>query len=65
MIYITEEIAMQQAKQADEEIAKGKYRGLLYPYGLKDLFAVKGTKQHGSRPYKEQVIEEDAVYTPN
>ncbi|MBN8836990.1 MAG: amidase [Sphingobacteriia bacterium] len=67
VIYITEEIAMQQAKQADEEIAKGKYRGLLHgiPYGLKDLFAVKGTKTTwGAAPYKEQVIEEDAfVYT--
>ena len=67
VIYITEDIAMQQAKQADEEIAKGKYRGLLHgiPYGLKDLFAVKGTKTTwGAAPYKEQVIEEDAfVYT--
>jgi Asp-tRNA(Asn)/Glu-tRNA(Gln) amidotransferase A subunit family amidase len=35
------------------------------PYGLKDLFAVKGTKTTwGAAPYKEQVIEEDAyVYT--
>lgn len=67
VIYITEDIAMQQAKQADEEIAKGKYRGLLHgiPYGLKDLFAVKGTKTTwGAAPYKDQVIDEDAfVYT--
>ncbi|MES2003710.1 MAG: amidase [Bacteroidota bacterium] len=67
VISITEEIAMQQAKQADAEIAKGKYRGPLHgiPYGLKDLFAVKGTKTTwGAAPYKNQVIEEDAfVYT--
>ncbi|HET9057826.1 MAG TPA: amidase [Chitinophagaceae bacterium] len=67
VISFTEEIAMQQAKQADEEIAKGKYRGPLHgiPYGLKDLFAVKGTKTTwGAAPYKDQVIEEDAfVYT--
>ena len=67
VISIPEEKAMQQAKQADEEIAKGKYRGPLHgiPYGLKDLFAVNGTKTTwGAAPYKNQTIEEDAfVYT--
>ena len=67
VISLTEDIAMQQAKQADAEIAKGKYRGLLHgiPYGLKDLFAIKGTKTTwGAAPYKDQVIDEDAfVYT--
>jgi Asp-tRNA(Asn)/Glu-tRNA(Gln) amidotransferase A subunit family amidase len=67
VISITREIAMAQAKQADAEIARGKYRGPLHgiPYGLKDLFAVRGTKTTwGAEPYKEQVIEEDAyVYT--
>jgi Asp-tRNA(Asn)/Glu-tRNA(Gln) amidotransferase A subunit family amidase len=54
---------MAQAKKADEEIKAGKYRGLLHgiPYGLKDLFAVKGYKTTwGSTPYKDQVIDEDA-----
>lgn len=63
VISITEDIAMRQAKQADAEIAAGKYRGPLHgiPYGLKDLFAVKGTKTTwGAAPYKDQVIEEDA-----
>jgi Asp-tRNA(Asn)/Glu-tRNA(Gln) amidotransferase A subunit family amidase len=63
VISVTEELAMQQAKQADEEIASGKYRGPLHgiPYGLKDLFAVKNTKTTwGAAPYKNQVIEEDA-----
>ena len=67
VISITEDIAMQQAMQADNEIAAGKYRGPLHgiPYGLKDLFAVKGTKTTwGAAPYKEQTIDEDAfVYT--
>ena len=67
VISLTEEIAMQQAKAADAEIAKGKYRGPLHgvPYGLKDLFAVRGTKTTwGAAPYKEQVVDEDAfVYT--
>ncbi|MFM9021732.1 MAG: amidase, partial [Sediminibacterium sp.] len=63
VISITEEIAMEQAKKADEEIASGKYRGPLHgiPYGLKDLFAVRGTKTTwGAAPYKQQVIDEDA-----
>lgn len=67
VISLQEEIAYQQAKKADAEIAKGKYRGLLHgiPYGLKDLFAVKGTKTTwGAAPYQNQIIEEDAfVYT--
>ncbi len=67
VISVTEEIAMQQAQQADAEIAAGKYKGPLHgiPYGLKDLFAVKGTKTTwGAAPYKNQTIEEDAfVYT--
>ena len=67
VIILTEQLALQQARQADEEIAKGRYRGALHgiPYGLKDLFAVKGYKTTwGSVPYKDQVIDEDAfVYT--
>lgn len=67
IISLTEDMAMQQARQADKEIAAGKYRGPLHgiPYGLKDLFAVKGTKTTwGAAPYKDQVIDEDAyVYT--
>jgi len=67
VISLTEDIAYAQAKKADEEIAQGKYRGLLHgiPYGLKDLFAVKGTKTTwGAAPYKNQTINEDAfVYT--
>ncbi len=63
VISITESIALEQAKVADEEIAAGKYRGPLHgiPYGLKDLFAVKGTKTTwGAAPYKNQLIDEDA-----
>ncbi|HEX6845439.1 MAG TPA: amidase, partial [Chitinophagaceae bacterium] len=41
----------------------GKYLGLLHgiPYGLKDLFAVKGYKTTwGSTPYKDQYVDEDS-----
>ncbi|MGB8194987.1 MAG: amidase [Chitinophagaceae bacterium] len=67
VVTLTEELALQQAKQADDDLKKGIYRGLLHgiPYGLKDLFAVKGYKTTwGSTPYKDQMVEEDAfVYT--
>ncbi|MGH2647791.1 MAG: amidase family protein, partial [Ginsengibacter sp.] len=67
VISLTEDIAMKEAAEADKEIAEGKYRGLLHgiPYGLKDLFAVKGTKTTwGAGPYKDQVINTDSyVYT--
>ena len=67
VISLTEDIAMKQAAEADKEIVAGKYRGLLHgiPYGLKDLFAVKGTKTTwGAVPYKDQVINTDSyVYT--
>jgi Asp-tRNA(Asn)/Glu-tRNA(Gln) amidotransferase A subunit family amidase len=63
VISLTEDIALKQARRADSLLAKGKYLGMLHgiPYGLKDLFAVKGTKTTwGAEPYKEQVIDEDA-----
>jgi len=67
VISLQEDIAYAQAKKADAELAQGKYRGLLHgiPYGLKDLFAVKGTKTTwGAAPYQNQTIDEDAfVYT--
>ncbi len=67
VISLTEEIAMRQAKEADDNFAKGIYKSPLQgiPYGLKDLFSVKGTRTTwGTPPYKNQQIEEDAfVYT--
>lgn len=67
VVNLTEDIAMRQAKRADEEIAAGTYRGPLHgiPWGAKDLLSVKGTKTTwGATPYKEQTIDTDAtVYT--
>lgn len=64
VITLTEEMALEQAKRADEEIAAGKYRGILHgiPYGAKDLFAVRGYgTTWGAMPYKDQIIDENAA----
>jgi hypothetical protein len=63
IVTLTEDLAIKQAKRADEEILKGKYRGLLHgiPYGIKDLFSTKNYRTTwGAPPYKEQLIDEDA-----
>jgi Asp-tRNA(Asn)/Glu-tRNA(Gln) amidotransferase A subunit family amidase len=63
VISFTEHIAMEQAKRADVAFAKGIYKTPLQgiPYGLKDLFAVKGTRTtYGTPPFKDQVIDQDA-----
>ena len=64
VISFTEERAMQQAKIADDEIAAGKYRGILHgiPFAVKDLLATKDYKTTwGAMPYKDQMIVEDAT----
>lgn len=67
VITLTEDLALKQARQADIELSQGFYRGPLHgiPYGLKDLFAVKGYKTtFGSTPYKDQILDVDSyVYT--
>ncbi len=64
VITLTEELALKQAGRADREIAEGNYRGVLHgiPYGVKDLFSVKGYKTTwGAMPYRDQVIDENAA----
>src|SRR5580698_8796787 len=63
VIELTENSALAQARRADADLAKGIYRSPLQgiPYGIKDLFAVKGTHTTwGTPPYKDQVIQENA-----
>ncbi len=58
------DVGMAQAKQADAEIAAGKYKGPLHgiPWGAKDIIAVKGYKTTwGSGAYKEQQFDYDAT----
>lgn len=64
VITLTEDRALRQAKKMDEEIAAGKYRGILHgiPFGVKDLLATKDYKTTwGAMPYKDQMIDKDAT----
>jgi Asp-tRNA(Asn)/Glu-tRNA(Gln) amidotransferase A subunit family amidase len=64
VVNLTEALALRQARDADQEIAAGRYRGPLHgiPYGLKDLFAVRGVKTTwGMTPFRDRVIDQDAT----
>lgn len=64
VITLTEELALEQARKADEEIKQGIYRGPLHgiPYGLKDLIKVEGYKTTwGAEPYKSQELDGNAT----
>ncbi|MCX6617063.1 MAG: amidase [Acidobacteria bacterium] len=63
-ITLTEELGLEQARQADAEMARGRYRGPLHgiPWGAKDLFATKGIPTTwGAEPYRSQMIDYDAA----
>ncbi|MBS1665145.1 MAG: amidase [Bacteroidetes bacterium] len=63
VIELTEDSALAQARRADASFAKGIIKSPLQgiPYGIKDLFAVKGTHTTwGTPPYKDQVIEQNS-----
>ncbi len=64
VVTLTEERALAQAREADREIAAGKYRGPLHglPWGAKDLLAVKGyPTTWGAGGFEKQAIDEDAT----
>jgi Asp-tRNA(Asn)/Glu-tRNA(Gln) amidotransferase A subunit family amidase len=64
VITLTEERARSQAREADRDLAAGKYRGPLHglPWGAKDLLAVKGyPTTWGAGGFEKQVIDEDAT----
>lgn len=64
VITLTRELALRQAKQADAEIAAGKYRGPLHgiPWGAKDLLDTSGiATTYGAEPYRNRIPAEDAV----
>ncbi len=64
VVTLTEDRAKAQAKEADREIAAGKYRGPLHglPWGAKDLLAAKGYRTTwGAGGFEDQMIDEDAT----
>ena len=64
VVNMTEELALREAREADKEIASGRYRGPLHgiPYGVKDLAAVKGyPTTWGAAPFKNRIIDSDAT----
>ena len=63
-VTVTHELAVEQASRADEELARGKYRGPLHgiPYGAKDLLATRGIPTTwGAAPLRGQVFDYDAA----
>ena len=64
VITVTRELALSQAKKADQEIAVGKYRGPLHgiPWGAKDLLDTAGIPTtYGAEPYRNRIPQGDAA----
>ena len=58
------ESAMEEARAAERELARGRDRGALHgiPYGVKDLLATKGVPTTwGAEPFRDQVFDHDAT----
>jgi Asp-tRNA(Asn)/Glu-tRNA(Gln) amidotransferase A subunit family amidase len=64
VITLTRELALAQAKKADEEIAAGHYRGPLHgiPWGTKDLLDTAGIRTtYGAEPFQNRLPTKDAI----
>jgi Asp-tRNA(Asn)/Glu-tRNA(Gln) amidotransferase A subunit family amidase len=64
IITLTRDHALARAKQADAEIAAGKYRGPLHgiPYGVKDLLDTKDIPTtYGAEPFRNRIPTSDSV----
>ena len=64
VITLTRELALEQAKTADVEIAAGKYRGPLHgiPWGAKDLLDTAGIPTtYGAEPFRDRIPKNDAT----
>jgi Asp-tRNA(Asn)/Glu-tRNA(Gln) amidotransferase A subunit family amidase len=64
VITLARELALEQAKRADREIAAGRYRGPLHgiPWGAKDLVDTAGLPTtYGAEPFRNRVPTEDAA----
>ena len=64
VITLTRDLALEQARRADREIAAGRYRGPLHgiPWGGKDLLDTAGIRTtYGAEPFKDRVPATDAA----
>jgi Asp-tRNA(Asn)/Glu-tRNA(Gln) amidotransferase A subunit family amidase len=64
VITLTRDLALTQAKQADREIAAGRYRGPLHgiPWGGKDLLDTASIPTtYGAEPFRNRVPDKDAA----
>ena len=67
-ITVTRDEALEQARQAEREIAAGQYRGPMHgvPVGVKDQFYTKGIRTTGgSAILKDLIPDEDATVITN
>src|SRR5881275_2819540 len=64
VVTLTEDLALEQARHADRELANGRYRGPLHgiPWGAKDLLATRGIRTTwGAEPFRDQVPDINAT----
>ena len=64
VVTMTRDLAIAQAREADREIAAGRYRGPLHgvPWGAKDLLDTAGiATTWGAAPYRDRVAVRDAA----
>jgi Asp-tRNA(Asn)/Glu-tRNA(Gln) amidotransferase A subunit family amidase len=64
VITLTEDLALEQAKQADADARRGRWHSPLHgvPYGAKDLFDTQGIlTTWGAEPYQSRIPETDAT----
>ncbi len=64
VITLTPELALGQARQADADLAAGRYRGPLHgiPWGAKDLLdTAEIPTTYGAEPFRNRIPERDAV----
>jgi aspartyl-tRNA(Asn)/glutamyl-tRNA(Gln) amidotransferase subunit A len=62
--FVMRETALREAREAEAEIKRGRYRGPLHgiPYGVKDLCATRDAPTTwGATPYKDQRFDYDAT----
>ncbi len=64
VVNLMEDSARAEAREVEAEINRGQYRGPLHgiPWGVKDLFATKGTPTTwGAKPFENRIIDVDAA----